>query len=316
MDKLNLMILNPIKKGSMCNLVQDFCDRFQSKTNNIHEKELVETDVASEFNETNQNEEEDFTKALNYDDHQPKPDHILAVKIDNHRVHVLYTDSTLLKTILQHDQIVFYEVPVSLKKENNDKILMPCVFREDNQNHQNFGLPFYLNIPRQNFRGRYIQVELQKSIGDFLPLSPTDSSDNPPYTASLLFGQTYSSTYNLLQSCLDDHIDFNNLSQFVLNPNEITKAKYDLIAVCNHIGSLSKEHYITHAKSCIDKRWHTFDDSTVSDVNEDDVVTWRLDDRYTPIITDLRLASNKELNKYDDGELNSCLQIVTNVSKP
>ncbi|CAF4867882.1 unnamed protein product, partial [Rotaria sp. Silwood2] len=25
--------------------------------------------------------------------------------------------------------------------------------------------------------------------------------------------------------------------------------------------------------SCIDKRWHTFDDSTVSDVNEDDVVS-------------------------------------------
>ncbi|CAF3545275.1 unnamed protein product [Rotaria sordida] len=388
--------------GRMCNLVQDFCDRFQPKEKDTHEKEPAVIETGSEFNEINQYEEEvveeeDFTKASDYDEHQPKPDYILAVEIHNHRIHLLYTDKHLLKSIVECDQIVFYEIPVSLKKENNDKILMPCVFREDDRNHKNFGLPFYVNIPRHNCKGSDIEEELQKTIGNFLPLSPTESSDKPLYTTSLLINQNYTGTYKLLNSCLDDHIDFNgkttilvvdvassivekykkqeeeedgkysdknhassvasaiqicsqqkqsvtlfdwfnyftkkkvlrksdlwkcpqcnalkkatkkidlwllpkvliiklkdvnytryfrddidllidcpiqdlDLSQFVLNPAEKAKAKYDLIAVCNRIGNLSDEHYTTHAKSSLDKQWHTFNDSKISDVNVEDVI--------------------------------------------
>jgi hypothetical protein len=72
-----------------------------------------------------------------------------------------YSDDALLTNILERDQIVFYEVPVSLKKENNDTILMPCLFRTADSLHQNFGLPIYLNIPRHKCTGRHIHDALQ-----------------------------------------------------------------------------------------------------------------------------------------------------------
>ncbi|CAF4390344.1 unnamed protein product, partial [Rotaria sordida] len=74
---------------------------------------------------------------------------------------------------------------------------------------------------------------------------------------------------DLFIDCLIQDLD---LSQFVLNPAEKAKAKYDLIAVCNRIGNLSDEHYTTHAKSSLDKQWHTFNDSKISDVNVEDVI--------------------------------------------
>jgi ubiquitin carboxyl-terminal hydrolase 4/11/15 len=64
-----------------------------------------------------------------------------------------------------------------------------------------------------------------------------------------------------------------DLSPFVLNPAEKSKAKYDLIAVSNHMGSLGGGHYTTHAKNVHDNKWHTFDDSYVGQVNEDDVIS-------------------------------------------
>jgi len=64
-----------------------------------------------------------------------------------------------------------------------------------------------------------------------------------------------------------------DLSQFVLNPAEKSKAKYDLIAVSNHMGGLGGGHYTAHAKNINDRKWHTFDDSWVSDVNEENVIS-------------------------------------------
>ena len=108
-------------------------------------------------------EEEDFTKAPDYDGHQPKPDFILSAEVYNHRIHLQYWDDASLTSILERDQIVFYEVPDSLKKENNENILMPCVFRDEN-NRQNFGYPIYLSIPRHNCTGKDIQDALQVKI--------------------------------------------------------------------------------------------------------------------------------------------------------
>ena len=64
-----------------------------------------------------------------------------------------------------------------------------------------------------------------------------------------------------------------DLSQFVLNPNEKAAAKYDLIAVSNHMGGLGGGHYTAHAKNAHDQKWHTFDDSCVSDIDESNVIT-------------------------------------------
>jgi ubiquitin carboxyl-terminal hydrolase 4/11/15 len=64
-----------------------------------------------------------------------------------------------------------------------------------------------------------------------------------------------------------------DLSQFVLNPAEKSKAKYDLIAVSNHMSGLGGGHYTAHAENIHDRKWHTFDDSVVSDVNEDNIIS-------------------------------------------
>jgi ubiquitin C-terminal hydrolase len=64
-----------------------------------------------------------------------------------------------------------------------------------------------------------------------------------------------------------------NLSQFVQNPAEKAKATYELIAVSNHMGGLGGGHYTAHAKNTNDEKWHTFDDSYVSDVDENSVIT-------------------------------------------
>jgi hypothetical protein len=66
----------------------------------------------------------------------------------------------MLTSIMERDQIVFYEVPDSLKKSNSENILMPCVFREENS-RQNFGYPIYLSLPRHNCKGKDIQQALQ-----------------------------------------------------------------------------------------------------------------------------------------------------------
>jgi hypothetical protein len=154
--------------GRMANLVEEFCDCFQSKEKNVSKSAPMDTDSASASNETNQDEEEieeeeekeDFTKLPDYDGHQPKPDFILTAEVYNHRIHLQYSDNSSLTNILERDQIVFYEVPDSLKKGTNDNILMPCVFREE-FNRQNFGYPIYLSIPRRDCKGKDILEALQ-----------------------------------------------------------------------------------------------------------------------------------------------------------
>ena len=64
-----------------------------------------------------------------------------------------------------------------------------------------------------------------------------------------------------------------DLSEFVLNPDEKPKAKYDLIAVSNHMGGLGGGHYTAYAKNSRDQKWHTFDDSYVCDTREDSVIS-------------------------------------------
>lgn len=390
------------ERGRMHNLLKDFCDRFQPKAK-IDQIEPMESDNDNLNNnhQLNQDDEqeEDLTLAQDYDGHQPKAELILPVEVYNHRIHLQYNDDALLTNILERDQIVFYEVPVSLKKENNETILMPCLFRTADSLHQNFGLPIYLNIPRHKCTGKHIQDALQSSIGNFLPLSAFNPSDKTPYVASCVFNQNYTQTTKTLSSCIDDQIDFNrtnttlvvdvapsiiekyeqedkkrlekertqsnsstnssgvqtrsqqkqstttlldcfkyfttketlsdndqwycpkckqlknaskkidlwllpkvlivqlkrfnytrhyrdkidlfiecpiydlDLSQFVLNPAEKANAKYDLIAVSNHMGGLGGGHYTAHAKNIHDNKWHTFDDSCVTDIDENSVIS-------------------------------------------
>ncbi len=74
---------------------------------------------------------------------------------------------------------------------------------------------------------------------------------------------------DLLVDCPIRDLD---LSPFVLNSAEKSNAKYDLIAVSNHSGYLGGGHYTAYAKNSTDQKWHSFNDSFVSDASESSII--------------------------------------------
>lgn len=80
----------------------------------------------------------------------------------------------------------------------------------------------------------------------------------------------YRDKIDLLVDCPIKDLD---LSQYVQNPDEKANAKYNLIAVSNHMGGLGGGHYTAHAKNMHDTKWHTFDDGYVSSVDENYVIS-------------------------------------------
>ena len=149
-------------QGRMRNLIQDFCKRFHAKepateSMDVDEDGTAEKDEVVEKEE----EEEDLTKDPNYDGHVPLPDHILAAEIYNSRIYSQYKDDSYLTSVLDRDRVVFYETPNTLKGDNLETILMPCVFRAMDTYRSNFGLPFYVNIPRKSCKGKDIDEALK-----------------------------------------------------------------------------------------------------------------------------------------------------------
>ncbi|XP_065576578.1 ubiquitin carboxyl-terminal hydrolase 15-like [Artemia franciscana] len=76
---------------------------------------------------------------------------------------------------------------------------------------------------------------------------------------------------------LDIFVEF-PLRDLEMNPYVVQKGYrqsiYDLVCVSNHYGGLGSGHYTAYAKNKDDKRWYSFDDSSVSPVSsEDQVIT-------------------------------------------
>ncbi|NWV01188.1 UBP4 hydrolase, partial [Upupa epops] len=63
-----------------------------------------------------------------------------------------------------------------------------------------------------------------------------------------------------------------NMSEFVCNPKAGSYV-YDLIAVSNHYGAMGVGHYTAYAKNKVNGKWYYFDDSSVSEASEDQIVT-------------------------------------------
>jgi len=63
-----------------------------------------------------------------------------------------------------------------------------------------------------------------------------------------------------------------DMSDYVIN-KEQPRPIYNLIAVSNHYGGMGGGHYTAYAKNCKDGRWHSFDDSSVSAVDEGQIVS-------------------------------------------
>jgi len=75
---------------------------------------------------------------------------------------------------------------------------------------------------------------------------------------------------------LDTHVDFPtnglDMGPYIINKNH-GKAIYDLIAVSNHYGGMGGGHYTAYGKNKDDGRWYHFDDSSVTPISENAVVT-------------------------------------------
>ena len=145
------------ENGRMRNLIADFCKQFQPKERT--EVEPMDSDDTVIVDD--EPEDEDPTKAADYDGHQPKVEHVLATEIYNHRIHLQYRDDAPLSNIIERDHVAFFEVADSLKKDNSESILMPVAFRSDDSFHEYFGMPIYVSVPRQHCTGQDIQNALQ-----------------------------------------------------------------------------------------------------------------------------------------------------------
>jgi len=51
------------------------------------------------------------------------------------------------------------------------------------------------------------------------------------------------------------------------------KIVYDLFAISNHYGNMGFGHYTAYAKNYIKNQWYDFDDSSVSPISEDQLIT-------------------------------------------
>jgi ubiquitin carboxyl-terminal hydrolase 4/11/15 len=75
---------------------------------------------------------------------------------------------------------------------------------------------------------------------------------------------------------IDTTVDFpiNNLdiSKYVISKNN-DELKYDLFAIGNHFGSMGFGHYIAYCKNHFDNVWYEFNDSSVSMVNENHLIS-------------------------------------------
>ncbi|XP_033095827.1 ubiquitin carboxyl-terminal hydrolase 4-like [Anneissia japonica] len=75
---------------------------------------------------------------------------------------------------------------------------------------------------------------------------------------------------------LDAHVVYPvenlNMKEHVIN-EEGGPFVYDLIGVVNHYGGLGGGHYTAYAKNIEDQQWYNFDDSSVSSVDKDNVVS-------------------------------------------
>ena len=70
---------------------------------------------------------------------------------------------------------------------------------------------------------------------------------------------------------IDNFIDF-PIKNFILKVHHISET-YDLMGIINHYGNISFGHYIAICKNYYNKKWYKFDDSSVIEINENEIVS-------------------------------------------
>ena len=78
-------------------------------------------------------------------------------------------------------------------------------------------------------------------------------------------------------SKIDNVVDFPinglDISNYVIYKEEGIPLIYDLFAIANHYGGLGGGHYVAYAKNYLDNQWYSFNDSSVSRISEEQLVS-------------------------------------------
>jgi ubiquitin C-terminal hydrolase len=79
------------------------------------------------------------------------------------------------------------------------------------------------------------------------------------------------------RSKIDNVVEFPinglDISNYVICKDEGLPLTYDLFAIANHYGGLGGGHYVSYAKNPIDNNWYCFNDSSVSRLNEEQLIS-------------------------------------------
>jgi ubiquitin carboxyl-terminal hydrolase 4/11/15 len=81
------------------------------------------------------------------------------------------------------------------------------------------------------------------------------------------------SSHQKIDTLVDFPIYNLDLNSYVKSKDHNEELNYDLFAISNHYGGLGGGHYIAFAKNHISNRWFKFDDSSVYEISEGDLIT-------------------------------------------
>ena len=76
-----------------------------------------------------------------------------------------------------------------------------------------------------------------------------------------------------IDTLVDFPINDLDLNQYIISKEDDQDLKYDLFAISNHYGGLGGGHYIAFAKNNILNKWYKFDDSSIYDISENNLVS-------------------------------------------
>jgi ubiquitin C-terminal hydrolase len=79
--------------------------------------------------------------------------------------------------------------------------------------------------------------------------------------------------HSKIDSLVDFPIEGLDISEYVISKDDGLPLVYDLFAIANHYGSLGGGHYVAYAKNEQEKNWYCFNDSSVSRIEEEQLVS-------------------------------------------
>uniref|UniRef100_A0A8B9RNN1 Ubiquitin carboxyl-terminal hydrolase 15 n=1 Tax=Astyanax mexicanus TaxID=7994 RepID=A0A8B9RNN1_ASTMX len=226
-----------------------------------------------------------------------------------HIVHLLFQKDYIIRSVTKHREIKSYSYHIIAVFLNLLQFPLGCIHTDTDRSY--LSLDWEPEIKKKYFdesvaedfdKHESMEYKLQKKaffkLKDCIELFTTKEklgAEDPWYCPSCKQHQQATKKLDLwslppvlvvhlkrfsysryMRDKLDSLVDFPlhdlDMSEFLINPNA-GPCRYDLIAVSNHYGGMGGGHYTAYAKNKDDGKWYNFDDSIVSPVSEDQIVS-------------------------------------------